>query len=454
MRVTVLVLVLFGVSCTQLIGAGGDREEAECNIGDLRCLGSVRQECGLRYVWEDKEECTGQTPVCRRDKCLGIQQVTAGSAHSCAVLSDATVRCWGKNDDGQLGDGSQVSRLYPTEVIGLVDVASVAIGGSDDEGFTCAVHNSGSVSCWGMNSFNVLGSPTEDTYSAKPVAVPGLHDVAALALGWKQACAMHHDGMVSCWGLQAHSPDFTGQPPGKVAGIDEAIELVAAGLHTCARTKMGVFCWGHNEHQECGQPAPTTYVFPPLPVPALGSVKRLAAGYYHTCALTDESKPRVMCWGSDQCGQLAQSPSSPYCEASQNWCGAESNHCGTATPTPIFLGALGPKDRVMDIGAGAYHSCFVAEGGWRLYCWGRNDFGQVSLTSGSVVGMGTPFVAVPVPTTLLHTKLMSISVGLYHQCAIIDNGEVRCMGRNDDGQLGSGTSVSGPAVGVQWQEPQ
>ncbi|MFT3769624.1 MAG: hypothetical protein QM820_29665 [Minicystis sp.] len=428
--------------CTQLIGADGVREQAACVREDMRCDGPVRQRCDDQFTWVDIGACNGKTPVCTREQCLGVQMVAAGGAHTCAVLTDGSARCWGRNSTGQLGDDSAdenlPNRLTPTQVADDKKIVSLSLGGRDDDGFSCAVHEDGSVACWGKNIFGELGGATTETLSPKPLLVPGLADITAVAAGFFHACALHSDTTVSCWGTNVYGPaTITGTKPSRVEGLTGVLELAAGGKHTCARTATEVLCWGWNDFGQCGQDVANGYIFPPQPVPGLASTKRISAGYFHTCALT--SSGQVRCWGSNQCGQLG-----------------DGSYCGNDCPNTAKCGSssvVAPIEDLtaIDIGTGAHHTCIVEEDkNGRIYCWGRNDFGQVSATSGSITGMGFPFVDVPVPTSVLHA--VSLAVGPFHGCALLDTGDVRCIGRNDYGQLGGGTTDSGSAVGVRWQD--
>jgi alpha-tubulin suppressor-like RCC1 family protein len=98
-----------------------------------------------------------------------VAEIAAGGYHTCARLSDGTVRCWGHNEYGQLGDNTQTSRLVPVAVSGLSGVAEIVAGASH----TCARLSDGTVRCWGNNDYGQLGDNTQ-TSRLVPVAVSGL----------------------------------------------------------------------------------------------------------------------------------------------------------------------------------------------------------------------------------------------------------------------------------------
>ena len=123
--------------------------------------------------------------------------ISAGSYHTCTILDDGTVRCWGGNEFGQLGDGTQVDRLTLTEV-GL-DSGRMAISVSSGQRHTCAVLDDASLKCWGDNSYGQLGDGST-TQSSSPVSV-GLSGVPVqVSSGKWHSCAILDDASLECWG--------------------------------------------------------------------------------------------------------------------------------------------------------------------------------------------------------------------------------------------------------------
>jgi alpha-tubulin suppressor-like RCC1 family protein len=100
----------------------------------------------------------------------GVSQVIARSYTACALLTTGSVKCWGYNNDGQIGDGTTTDRYTPTQVSGLTSgVERISVGGF----FACSLLSTGTVKCWGDNSFGKLGDgSTTDRYA--PVDVLGL----------------------------------------------------------------------------------------------------------------------------------------------------------------------------------------------------------------------------------------------------------------------------------------
>lgn len=130
--------------------------------------------------------------VMRGDRAIAL---AAGAEHTCALMANTTVRCWGKNDFGQIGDGSKVDAPEPVTVPGVTGAVQVAAG----DRFTCVRLRSRTVSCWGDNRRHQLANGTTEP-SAAPVALHGLVGVEEIAAAGDSACARLADGDVRCWG--------------------------------------------------------------------------------------------------------------------------------------------------------------------------------------------------------------------------------------------------------------
>jgi alpha-tubulin suppressor-like RCC1 family protein len=297
----------------------------------------------------------------------GLSTATAlasGRAHSCARLADGTVGCWGDNVHGQLGDGTTESSPVPVAVSGIANATGVAAGG----GHSCARLADATVRCWGDNADGQLGDGTFDPSSA-PVAVGGLIAVTAVAAGGAHTCALLIDGTVTCWGDDGTTTGSAAPQP--VAGIAGATAIAAGGDHTCALVgapgSAAVQCWGRNDSGQLGD-GTTTSSSTPLAVPGISTASAIAAGRRHTCALLSDYT--VRCWGENGQGQLGD---------------------GTLVSSSSARSAVGLPAGfpVTHLSLGDGHSC-VRQSDSTIRCWGSNAVGQL--------GNGhRPWYAAPAP---------------------------------------------------------
>ncbi len=344
--------------------------------------------------------------------------ISAGSFHSCAVLSVGTVRCWGLNSQGQLGNGATTDTSTPVAVSGLTNVVSIAAGGTH----SCAVRVDGSVWCWGAAIANGA-----DTASAVPVKV-NVSGAVAVTAGANHACALLAGGQAACWGQNASGQAgyYGGQSAHSqpalawdgVATLTSVVEVSAGGLFSCARLAAGsVYCWRSDNYAQFGNDTITTGS--PAAVQSFATrTLALATGASHTCAIVDDGT--VDCWGNDTAGQLG------YAAFYGSW---ESPH-----PASAVMNAV-------EIAAGAEHTCArIADGSIR--CWGDNTYGQhgdgISGQTGtdSVVGVSGTFLG------------WGFTSGNQFTCGRRGNGAPACWGGGTQGQLGdtSNASSSNPAA--------
>lgn len=236
----------------------------------------------------------------------GIMAIAAGHAHTCALTTQGAVRCWGDNTHGQLGDGSAQAQARPAAVAGLDSgVAAITAGHSH----TCALAAGGRAMCWGRNWQGELGDGSA-TQRSTPVPVadlgPGVRTIAA---GYVHSCAIDAHGAAHCWGrnLDGQLGDGThrSQPrPVAVTGLRPNQRSIHTGrFHTCALDESGTaHCWGNNRHGQLGDGSTTGRLAPTL-VHGLGqTTAHLTTGQYHSCAVSREGL--ATCWGWNGTGQL------------------------------------------------------------------------------------------------------------------------------------------------------
>ena len=251
----------------------------------------------------------------------GVIDLTVGGSHSCAVLSGGTARCWGTNNAGQLGNGianpTATSRsATPVNVTGLTGATSIAASSSSPFGdHTCAVRSDTTVRCWGGNLAGQLGN-NSTTRSSTPVTVSGLSGVTGLSLGFGTSCASRATGAVSCWGdgtfgqLGNGSFETNSSVPVNVTGLTDASAVAAGGVlrdplfgaHSCALRSNGtVRCWGLNLEGALGDGS-TDDAAAPVDVTGLTGAIQVVAGGAHSCALLGDDT--VRCWGSNFLSQI------------------------------------------------------------------------------------------------------------------------------------------------------
>ncbi|MCT8972661.1 chromosome condensation regulator RCC1 [Microbaculum marinisediminis] len=238
----------------------------------------------------------------------GVTAIDAGFHSACAVTAAGTVKCWGDNGSGQLGDGNMgVDSASPVPVQGLSSgVVAIAAGSQS----TCAITETGAARCWGSNAHGKLGDGTQ-TNRDTPVDVIGLPGpVAAIKPASNQTCAVTKAGAAWCWGdgtsgELGNGDNANSNAPVAVIGLGSGVAAIdTAWGYSCAATDAGTaFCWGNNTYGQLGNGGAPVATNTPVPVIGFsGSTATLAGGSFHSCALTRSSA--VKCWGNDNWGQL------------------------------------------------------------------------------------------------------------------------------------------------------
>jgi alpha-tubulin suppressor-like RCC1 family protein len=273
-------------------------------------------------------------------------RVTAGITHSCAVLSDGSIECWGENNRGQLGNNSTSNAYTPVFVVGITNAAEAAAG----EHHSCALLSDGMVMCWGENSEGQLGNGTR-TNSLIPVSVIGINTAMAVAAGYRHSCALLLDGTVRCWGFNNSGQLGTGTwvlrslVPVAVSGINTAIAIDAAAYHTCALLSDGsARCWGEGILGVLGY-GNTNNSNMPVSVSGIDNAVAIATGDLHGCALLSDET--MKCWGYNYYGELGD---------------------GTTTDSYVPV-AVNGISAATSIAIGCFHSCAVLSDG-TAKCWG------------------------------------------------------------------------------------
>ncbi len=399
--------------------------------GDFIC--HADGQCGVGAFCELNNRCSSFDATCashRRylhaagdssDACVAtscaanpIIALSAGGAATCLLRQDGGVSCWGRNDDGQLGDGTITPRSAGVRVSGLTDAVALATG----ERHACAVRAGGTVVCWGADDTGQLGDGGGvDRHT--PIAVPGVAGATAVVAGSGFSCALLADRSAVCWGddrdgqLGDGAPGATPRAATPVLGLAGARALSAHWLHACAVLLDGsVVCWGSNSSGQLGDGTQVNRA-QPVAVSGLQNVVSVATGLSHTCAM---SAGAIRCWGDNSQGQLGSNAS------------GGSAAMGQPTLVPIVIDPVA-------IAAGAQHTCAVRLNG-QVLCWGQNSSGQ--LGEGSMSSL-----AEPVPVTGLGNGV-KVTAGATFSCAATSDGAIFCWGDDHYGQLGTGHDVVRP----------
>jgi len=384
------------------------------------------------------------------------QGMAAGAAHTCALNDRKGVVCWGSNNNGQLGlgDSAIVNKLEPGPVADLDSgVQALAAG----ENHTCALLDNGTVQCWGMNTSGQLGIGSTEGQN-RPARVVNLDlPVTAIAAGENHTCALAENGQVLCWGYNAdgqlgNNTDQIANAPVFVSGLPAVKSISAGGTHTCAVTVDGgkVYCWGANGAGQLGNNQ-TANSLVPLEVSGLSEIKTVAAGAEHTCAIT--AKDSVKCWGANANGQAGQDPRSRQSvmvptdvkgmesgaliieaygdrtcvivlKGVKCWGLKVESGGGTAQYLPESV-ALKEMNYI-SLAIGGLHSCARTEGGY-MYSWGRGEQGQIGNGSAKssdlpagVVGFGTVRAGKNIQFTPSTEKGIEVGVALTIAPADVD----------------------------------
>lgn len=387
------------------------------------------------------------------------QRSASGTSRTCGVLS-GNVYCWGKNSYGQLGNNTTTDSLIPVKVY---KESGVLAGKSVSDMFAAQDHNcaiaSGEVYCWGRNNYGQLGDGTT-TNRLKPVKVGGaLAGKTVTEVGGTSfaSCAIA-EGKIYCWGYNGYgsvgknttTTSYT--TPTIVATAADGVTGGLASTYTATKLTSGsrsanmcaiadgkAYCWGPNKAGQIGNnatPGSTIYKAPTA-VYASGvlSGKTVTAisqdgysdvagsptppPYTHVCAVADGA---VYCWGENNSGQLG-------------------NASTTDSKVPVAVstsGVLSGKT-LTDVVSGISHSCALSSLG-KVYCWGGNSSGALGDNTTST--RTSPVAVYEESGGLLSATVTTIAGGANRGCATISAGKSFCWGLNSDGQIGDGTTTN------------
>ncbi len=418
--------------------SGEDHVCVRLSAGTARCwgrnfIGQVGNGATSEAVSlpTDVKDSTGAAPL------TGVTLLAAGMAHTCVFTSWETSHpfyCWGHDGMGQLGQGTITGQQTLPQVVS--DISQPSAGGTVQQkriiaggAHTCSFTSAEGLKCWGSNSHGQLGDGTTAD-SQVPLVVTGLgSDVDDLALGQNFTCAVLPWGRLKCWGDNTHGQlgdgTKTDQPVPVLAALTGVtVRQVAAGdSHACALTVAGsVLCWGNNASGQAGS-VDLTDQAAPVTVIASGA-KWVAAGGSTSCAVL--SGGTVQCWGSGDQGQLGDG-------------GSGSGH-SSITPSDVQLAAGGALADASQVDLGDAFGCALRSDGAPA-CWGKNDVGQ--LGQGSTSALSASALSVLAADGNPLTGVFQIDTGGAHACAHLYTNRLKCWGEGTNGELGNGLTGAG-----------
>ncbi len=397
----------------------------------------------------------------------GVVAVGQGNSHSCALRANGTVRCWGSNPDGVLGLGADDNYRVPWLSPGLstVDLGTgrtatdLTVSGNLSDSYNCVILDNGAVKCWGGNDFGQLGLDDTEIRGDEPGEMgDGLPNVSlgtgrtatAISVAYSHTCALLDNGAVKCWGnnqygqlglgdTQARGDGWPGGPemgdllPAVNLGTGRTAEAISVSpVHTCALLDNGdVKCWGRgvgvlglgdtaNRGDGPGEMGDN------LPSVDLGTGRTavaISAGG-PSCAILDDGS--LKCWGPNSDGQLGLGDTATRGDA--------PGEMGDALPAVD----LGTGRSAVAVSAAGSRVCVVLDDA-TVKCWGSNVLGALGLGNIANRGDGPGEMGDSLPSVDLGTGRTASSVGAgaaAHACAVLDNGTLKCWGRNYHGQAG------------------
>lgn len=391
-------------------------------VGALVLAFVVTAARGAVAVTPDSGPTAGRTAVSGQvPPGMTFTELAAGAFHSVGLGADGVVYAWGRNNAGQLGNGTTADASAPVAVSLPAGVVITAV--TAGQSFSAALSADGVVYTWGANPYGQLGDgTTSPSLVPKAVPLPAGVEITALAAGYYHVVAMSSDGGLYAWGYNSSGqlgdgtlvtssvPVVSQLPPGVTY-----TELFAAGYRSSALGSDGnVYAWGDNREGQIGDgttTSSTTPVAARLPDGVTAGV--LGVGYGFSVATGSDGV--VYAWGSNGRGQLGDGTRS-----------TSLLPVAVQTPAGVTFSAMS---------SGETHTLATGSDG-STYAWGWNTYGQIG--NGATTDALVPvLVSAPAGVTL-----SAFATGFGHSLAIGSDGNTYAWGWNAYGQLGDGTTSS------------
>ena len=408
---TLLALLLLGASASMTMDS---EEKAELTVEET--------------VLETHSTSNLNFPGMQDGSIYSVTSLTASFQHTCVILNDQTMRCWGDAGQGFLGNNDFWWEYWVPQYVSLGDNggASYAVETSSWGHHSCTIMIDDAIKCWGEAGHGQLGHGVHGGFHSDPIGVASLNGTPVeIAAGFHHTCSIMDDYSLYCWG-----DNFYGQVGnnGTLGGADEdvgypthiplphnrtAIAVNLGGNSGCTILDNGSgMCWGLNDQGQLGDGTQTDRNVPtPITaIPANRTLAALAVSTQTTCAILDNG--RAVCWGLNDVGQFGD---------------------GTFTNSTSASYVSLPANRTaIAIDSGREHACAILDDN-SAWCWGKNLDGQLGDNT-------TNWSNVPVPVAGNHS-FSAISTGYYHTCGILTNASVYCWGYHGGGRLGIGIDV-------------
>ena len=433
------------------VSAGVEHTCAVKGAGTVVCWGSGGSgRLGHRATSRERVPVEVQSVSDENLPLVGVVQVHAGNAHTCALGHNGKAYCWGDGGFGRLTQSTEDQHhpviVKKSDSQDLTNLQQLVAGWKH----SCALRTNNEVYCWGDNSNGRLGNKSENLQELYPTSVKkgewALKGVTQISSYGSHSCALHNDGKISCWGSGANgrlgNDSLLDQDSAEFVLADEGVEIPfslrgysrnisSGGKHNCVITnEKKLLCWGQGGDGRLGQGllengdineetlSTSSQVVNVLDdngdlLPGyLGGITQVSSGENHTCALKNSRK--LLCWGKGEYGRLGN--------------GSQNNR---SIPSYVKdLDGEGDLTGVSQVSAGDEHTCAIRAS--EILCWGygiRGRLGNDGISTKKIPDLVTnEGVAI--------TGFMQVGAGSEHSCALHRNGEVYCWGRNVYGQMG------------------
>lgn len=407
-RATPVVIDTVGYKFRVIGSDGGTGSLMGCGLttaGDVKCWGTNNQgEVG------DGTVSANLIPAPLGDGGTAYAKLSHGSSAACGITTSGVLKCWGSNTSGQLGLGHRISQNSPVVVDAGTLYSKVDIKGSTG----CAITASGALKCWGVNGSGQMGTGST-TSSPTPVLVDSGTMYSKIAMDGSTTCGITTGGVLKCWGANANGQVGNNSTANQLlpavidAGTFYSYVAIESGSVCGLTSKKALKCWGKGTSGQIGNAASANVLTPAL-VDSGVLYDSIVEASGTTCGITDGGV--LKCWGLNSNGQVGNSSTT-----------------NANTPQIVNSGTLYSK-----VFLGTSAACGIVQTTGALKCWGLNVSGMLGLghntvtnTTPAVVDSGTSYSAVAF---------------YFRMCALTTGGVVKCAGNGPNGELGNSSYVA------------